>query len=203
LSDFKPHRNYTFTVVVRSGTESQVLRQSLPVSAIFTTMESGPGKVRRSHDWTEKKVQHYEQIQRFCTVYLWSWISVHSYITIENWTHVHVTFVTGSNARNKILKYWDKSYWTLYISLIELQLKSTGLPFKYLFSKKLILLLGWEVPLARYSNKPRFIWMGIAKYWAEWSYTQVHHCLWTWGKTCPSYGRFIDHYINEIIISSS
>ncbi|XP_021934459.1 tyrosine-protein phosphatase 10D-like, partial [Zootermopsis nevadensis] len=49
LSDLKPHRNYTFTVVVRSGTESQVLRRSLPVSAIFTTMESVPGKVRRSH----------------------------------------------------------------------------------------------------------------------------------------------------------
>jgi cadherin 5 type 2 (VE-cadherin) len=46
LTDLKPHRNYTFTVVVRSGTESQVLRRSLPVSAIFTTMESVPGKVR-------------------------------------------------------------------------------------------------------------------------------------------------------------
>jgi len=45
LTDLKPHRNYTFTVVVRSGTESQVLRRSLPVSAIFTTMESVPGKV--------------------------------------------------------------------------------------------------------------------------------------------------------------
>ncbi|KDR09593.1 Tyrosine-protein phosphatase 10D [Zootermopsis nevadensis] len=46
LSDLKPHRNYTFTVVVRSGTESQVLRRSLPVSAIFTTMESVPGKTQ-------------------------------------------------------------------------------------------------------------------------------------------------------------
>nr|CAD7427319.1 unnamed protein product [Timema monikensis] len=45
ISDLKPHRNYTFTVVVRSGTESSVLRRSLPVSAIFTTRESVPGKV--------------------------------------------------------------------------------------------------------------------------------------------------------------
>lgn len=49
LTDLKPHRNYTFTVVVRSGTESQVLRRSLPVSAIFTTMESVPGKVEKFH----------------------------------------------------------------------------------------------------------------------------------------------------------
>lgn len=47
--DLKPHRNYTFTVVVRSGTESSVLRRSLPVSAIFTTKESVPGKVDSFH----------------------------------------------------------------------------------------------------------------------------------------------------------
>lgn len=40
-------RNYTFTVVVRSGTESSVLRRSLPVSAIFQTKESIPGKVEK------------------------------------------------------------------------------------------------------------------------------------------------------------
>jgi hypothetical protein len=51
VTDLKPHRNYTFTVVVRSGTESQVLRRSLPVSAIFTTMESVPGKVRSDWRW--------------------------------------------------------------------------------------------------------------------------------------------------------
>lgn len=45
ISELKPHRNYTFTVVVRSGTESSVLRRSLPVSAIFQTHESVPGKV--------------------------------------------------------------------------------------------------------------------------------------------------------------
>ncbi|XP_075214257.1 protein tyrosine phosphatase 10D isoform X3 [Lycorma delicatula] len=49
IGDLKPHRNYTFTVVVRSGTESSVLRRSLPVSAIFTTQESVPGKVEKFH----------------------------------------------------------------------------------------------------------------------------------------------------------
>lgn len=47
INDLKPHRNYTFTVIVRSGTESSILRRSLPVSAIFTTKESIPGKVER------------------------------------------------------------------------------------------------------------------------------------------------------------
>lgn len=47
ITDLKPHRNYTFTVVVRSGTESSILRRSLPVSAIFTTKESVPGKVEK------------------------------------------------------------------------------------------------------------------------------------------------------------
>ncbi|XP_018572478.1 tyrosine-protein phosphatase 10D [Anoplophora glabripennis] len=47
INDLKPHRNYTFTVIVRSGTESSILRRSLPVSAIFTTKESIPGKVEK------------------------------------------------------------------------------------------------------------------------------------------------------------
>lgn len=45
ITDLKPHRNYTFTVVVRAGTESSVLRESLPVSSIFQTQESVPGRV--------------------------------------------------------------------------------------------------------------------------------------------------------------
>ncbi|XP_055303935.1 tyrosine-protein phosphatase 10D-like isoform X5 [Sitodiplosis mosellana] len=45
ISHLKPHRQYTFTVVVRSGTESSVLRSSLPVSATFMTKESVPGSV--------------------------------------------------------------------------------------------------------------------------------------------------------------
>lgn len=45
ITDLKPHRNYTFTVVVRSGTESSVLRSSSPVSASFTTKEAVPGRV--------------------------------------------------------------------------------------------------------------------------------------------------------------
>lgn len=47
LTNLKPHRNYTFTVVVRSGTESSILRNSLPISSSFTTLESVPGKVDR------------------------------------------------------------------------------------------------------------------------------------------------------------
>ncbi|XP_066154391.1 tyrosine-protein phosphatase 10D isoform X4 [Euwallacea fornicatus] len=47
ISDLKPHRNYTFTVIVRSGTESSILRRSLPVSESFTTKESVPGKVEK------------------------------------------------------------------------------------------------------------------------------------------------------------
>ncbi|XP_034944437.1 tyrosine-protein phosphatase 10D isoform X2 [Chelonus insularis] len=48
ISDLKPHRNYTFTLVVCSGhSESHHLRRSHPVSASFTTSESYPGKVEK------------------------------------------------------------------------------------------------------------------------------------------------------------
>ncbi|CAH1184607.1 unnamed protein product [Phyllotreta striolata] len=47
VGELRPHRNYTFTVIVRSGTESSVLRRSLPVSAVFATKESVPGKVEK------------------------------------------------------------------------------------------------------------------------------------------------------------
>lgn len=47
IGDLKPHRNYTFTLIVRSGSESNFLRVSNPVSASFTTSESYPGKVER------------------------------------------------------------------------------------------------------------------------------------------------------------
>lgn len=47
INDLKPHRNYTFTVVVRSGTELSVLRNSVPVSAVFTTEEAVPGRVHK------------------------------------------------------------------------------------------------------------------------------------------------------------
>ncbi|XP_058789130.1 tyrosine-protein phosphatase 10D isoform X3 [Phymastichus coffea] len=49
ITDLKPHRNYTFTLVVRSGTESNYLRLSNPVSASFTTSESIPGRVDKFH----------------------------------------------------------------------------------------------------------------------------------------------------------
>lgn len=47
ISDLKPHRNYTFTLVVRSGSESNNLRRSSPLSASFTTSESYPGRVEK------------------------------------------------------------------------------------------------------------------------------------------------------------
>ncbi|KAL0121824.1 hypothetical protein PUN28_006942 [Cardiocondyla obscurior] len=49
IYDLKPHRNYTFTLVVRSGTESSYLRVSNPLSGSFTTSESYPGKVEKFH----------------------------------------------------------------------------------------------------------------------------------------------------------
>ncbi|XP_076291656.1 protein tyrosine phosphatase 10D isoform X2 [Lasioglossum baleicum] len=49
ISDLKPHRNYTFTLIVRSGTASSNLRVSNPLSASFTTSESYPGKVEKFH----------------------------------------------------------------------------------------------------------------------------------------------------------
>ncbi|XP_076636753.1 protein tyrosine phosphatase 10D isoform X3 [Colletes latitarsis] len=49
ISDLKPYRNYTFTLVVRSGTASSYLRVSNPLSASFTTSESYPGKVEKFH----------------------------------------------------------------------------------------------------------------------------------------------------------
>nr|XP_031828651.1 tyrosine-protein phosphatase 10D isoform X5 [Nomia melanderi] len=49
ISDLKPHRNYTFTLIVRSGTASSYLRVSNPLSASFTTSESYPGKVEKFH----------------------------------------------------------------------------------------------------------------------------------------------------------
>ncbi|XP_026462528.1 tyrosine-protein phosphatase 10D-like [Ctenocephalides felis] len=47
IDNLKPYRNYTFTVVVRSGNHSTVLRSSLPVSASFRTLESTPERVER------------------------------------------------------------------------------------------------------------------------------------------------------------
>lgn len=49
VDNLKPFHNYTFTVVVISGSVSSILRRSLPVSAIFTTDESFPGRVEKFH----------------------------------------------------------------------------------------------------------------------------------------------------------
>ncbi|CAB0035818.1 unnamed protein product [Trichogramma brassicae] len=49
IEGLRPYRNYTFTVVVRSGSESNYLRHSNPLSASFTTSESYPGRVDKFH----------------------------------------------------------------------------------------------------------------------------------------------------------
>lgn len=60
----------------------------------------------------------------------------------------------------------------------------------YLYCNQVILLQGWKIPPTRYSAKPHHVRMGITQRWAEWDYTQVHHNIWTWGKTFSNYGRF-------------
>ncbi|GAB6018714.1 hypothetical protein CHUAL_000390 [Chamberlinius hualienensis] len=46
VTQLLPHREYTFTIVVRSGTEATSLKTSEPFSKSFTTAESVPGKLR-------------------------------------------------------------------------------------------------------------------------------------------------------------
>ena len=45
IKGLKPFRNYTFTVVVRSGSDSTILRRSDGHSAVFRTKESVPAAV--------------------------------------------------------------------------------------------------------------------------------------------------------------
>ncbi|XP_030379316.1 tyrosine-protein phosphatase 10D [Scaptodrosophila lebanonensis] len=45
LQQLQPYHNYTFTVVVRSGTSSTLLRSSSPISASYETMQAPPGRV--------------------------------------------------------------------------------------------------------------------------------------------------------------
>ncbi|XP_017783937.1 PREDICTED: tyrosine-protein phosphatase 10D [Nicrophorus vespilloides] len=80
ITDLKPHRNYTFTVIVRSGTESSILRRSLPFSSTFMTQESVPGKVDKFYpidiqpseitfNWSLPTSEHNGVIQRFTITY--------------------------------------------------------------------------------------------------------------------------------------
>lgn len=80
ISDLKPHRNYTFTLVVRSGTESNYLRRSNPISASFTTSESFPGRVDKfnptdiqpsdiSFEWSLPSQDQNGIIRKFSIVY--------------------------------------------------------------------------------------------------------------------------------------
>lgn len=66
--------------MVRSGTESSILRRSLPVSAIFTTKESVPGKVEKFEpidiqpsdiifEWTLPSTEANGVIQKFTITY--------------------------------------------------------------------------------------------------------------------------------------
>ncbi|XP_051172997.1 tyrosine-protein phosphatase 10D-like isoform X1 [Leptopilina boulardi] len=80
ISDLKPHRNYTFTLVVRSGTESNYLRRSNPISASFTTSESFPGRVDKfnptdiqpsdiSFEWSLPSQDQNGIIRKFSIIY--------------------------------------------------------------------------------------------------------------------------------------
>jgi receptor-type tyrosine-protein phosphatase beta len=40
----RPFRNYTFTIITKSGSSVSTPRRSIPVSAVFETKESVPGK---------------------------------------------------------------------------------------------------------------------------------------------------------------
>lgn len=46
FSNLRPHKNYTFTVVVLSGQETSLLKRSTPFSKPFQTLEATPGKVQ-------------------------------------------------------------------------------------------------------------------------------------------------------------
>ena len=47
ITDLRPHRNYTFTVLTKAGTvKPGIMRVSDSVSATFTTSEGTPGKVK-------------------------------------------------------------------------------------------------------------------------------------------------------------
>lgn len=45
FTNLQPHRDYTFTVTVRSGTEAFIMKRSVPYSETFSTKESVPGRV--------------------------------------------------------------------------------------------------------------------------------------------------------------
>lgn len=45
IGDLRPFRNYTFTIITRSGTSATTPRRSRPISAVFQTKESVPGSL--------------------------------------------------------------------------------------------------------------------------------------------------------------
>lgn len=91
ISDLKPHRNYTFTLVVRSGTESNYLRRSNPISASFTTSESFPGRVDKfnptdiqpsdiSFEWSLPSQEQNGIIRKFTIIYGLEVTNFYSYL---------------------------------------------------------------------------------------------------------------------------
>lgn len=101
ITDLKPHRNYTFTIVVRSGTESSILRRSLPVSAIFTTKESVPGKVEKFEpidiqpsdiifEWSLPSTEANGVIQKFTITY-----GTEVNLLLSPFLHSYVSFNLG------------------------------------------------------------------------------------------------------------
>ncbi|XP_043267238.1 tyrosine-protein phosphatase 10D isoform X2 [Venturia canescens] len=102
ISDLKPHRNYTFTLVVRSGSESNYLRRSNPLSASFTTSESYPGRVEKFHptdiqpsdisfEWSLPSQEQNGVIRRFSITY-----------GLEGSTHTQVRNFTPNEFRGVI-----------------------------------------------------------------------------------------------------
>ncbi|CAH0561415.1 unnamed protein product [Brassicogethes aeneus] len=79
ITDLKPHRNYTFTVIVRSG-KNAFLRTSVPFSDTFTTKEGVPGKVDRFNpvdiqpsdivfEWALPTAEHNGIVKKFTIKY--------------------------------------------------------------------------------------------------------------------------------------
>lgn len=81
ISELKPHRNYTFTLVVCSGYGvNRHLRRSNPVSGSFTTSESFPGRVENfyptdvqpsdiSFEWFLPKGEYNGIVKKFTITY--------------------------------------------------------------------------------------------------------------------------------------
>jgi len=112
ISDLKPHRNYTFTLVVRSGTESSYLRVSNPLSASFTTSESYPGKVEKFHP---------TDIQPSDISFVWSLPSQEQNGIIRKFSITYgleVRFSSVCSSLRKVCKFFCNLFRKFYIAFI-------------------------------------------------------------------------------------